>query len=322
MKFFAVFGVAYTIAGSLFVWAVLPDGGPVIEEAVTVLAPDLVMLFIKFAWWLVIALAIVSWWVREIDLLARLSRAMVVLVATAMIVATFIPVKGALHFAVPYFADPFFADVDLWLHGTDPWRLTHDWFRDFPNALSELVYVKAWFAGSIFFPVYLCLLDGDERRVADYLKVHVLIWVGLGNVAALAGMSVGPVFYDALVGGARFADLHVVFVQNGIADGMTGSMHDMLWQTYNSGVVTNGPAISAFPSVHVAAATMIWLYLAERVPKLWPVSLIMILTYQMLSVHLGWHYAVDGYFSIIVIAGAVYLLRRRRAVIAGRLSLG
>jgi hypothetical protein len=37
-----------------------------------------------------------------------------------------------------------------------------------------------------------------------------------------------------------------------------------------------------------------------------------LLAIQFLSVYLGWHYAIDGYVSIAVVAGARQFLMRRR----------
>jgi len=58
-------------------------------------------------------------------------------------------------------------------------------------------------------------------------------------------------------------------------------------------------------------ATVLALYLFELDRRLWPLSLLFVALYQFLSVYLAWHYAIDGYFSILVILPAWAFLRAR-----------
>ncbi|TIW00845.1 MAG: hypothetical protein E5V77_09165, partial [Mesorhizobium sp.] len=61
-----------------------------------------------------------------------------------------------------------------------------------------------------------------------------------------------------------------------------------------------GSGISAFPSVHVAVATLNAIYLWRFGRVLRWVGLIFLLCIQLGSVHLAWHYAVDGYASMLL----------------------
>ena len=70
-------------------------------------------------------------------------------------------------------------------------------------------------------------------------------------------------------------------------------------------MTTGGAAISAFPSMHVAVATIWAIYMTERSWFFAPVAIGFAVTILFLSVYTGWHYAVDGYVSIAVIL-AIY----------------
>ena len=64
-------------------------------------------------------------------------------------------------------------------------------------------------------------------------------------------------------------------------------------------------------------AMLIGLYLWRKLGRFGAVALLFPLAIQIYSVLLGWHYAVDGYFSIIVVVAAWYAYarfqRRRKA---------
>ncbi len=65
-----------------------------------------------------------------------------------------------------------------------------------------------------------------------------------------------------------------------------------------SGVIGVGAGISAFPSMHVAAATLNALFLSERGRVLAAVGWSYVALILFGSVYLGWHYAIDGLFSV------------------------
>ena len=65
-------------------------------------------------------------------------------------------------------------------------------------------------------------------------------------------------------------------------------------------MVALGSGISAFPSVHLSMATL-WTIVAFRMSaRLGWAALVFLLVILVGSVALGWHYAIDGYASIVV----------------------
>ena len=146
--------------------------------------------------------------------------------------------------------------------------------------------------------------------------LHVVCWVGLGNVLALAFSSVGPVFYDRLLDTDRFAELLLALKTSGIEASRIGAIQANLWTLYIEEGQAVGSGISAFPSVHVGVATVFALYLMERSKWLAPIAILFLAMILFFSVYLGYHYALDGYASIIVIVAAWALLRRRNVAFA------
>jgi hypothetical protein len=62
----------------------------------------------------------------------------------------------------------------------------------------------------------------------------------------------------------------------------------------------------------MAMVTVIAAYAVERVRTLLIPAILIVAIYQFLSVYLGWHYAIDGYASILGVLAMHRWLRRRK----------
>jgi hypothetical protein len=128
---------------------------------------------------------------------------------------------------------------------------------------------------------------------------YFLIWILLGNALALALASAGPCYYEVFVGDPAFRPL---------MDRLEaiGNLHALPIQGYllaSRGVESIGSGISAMPSVHVAMTTLLVLMVRERFGWRWPTWLAAAYHLAILvgSVHLAWHYAVDGLVSMALV---------------------
>lgn len=249
----------------------------------------------------------------------RLRRIGMKLVAAVLFFVGFSMLKASMPLILPFHADRALARLDAGLHGgSDPWVFAHALLPDWPWGLVSFIYIELWLLTAIGFPVVLAIAEHDAGRRRRFLALFVFCWVGLGLAAALAGLSVGPIYYDRLLGGARFEALHDALARSGVADSALGALQDQLWAYYQGGEPAHGSGISAFPSVHVAIATLYMLYLAERSRWLLMPGILYLVTIQFLSVLTGYHYAIDGYVSILLVIAVWALLRRRDPRGAGK----
>jgi hypothetical protein len=251
--------------------------------------------------------------------IARLPETILALFAVNLMFGAFGLMKLSLPQVVPFHADALLARIDAGLHfGVDPWRLTHAVLGGLPITALARVYLDLWLMPAMFLPVLLTLFDGDRQRRTGYTLLWLAVWIVLGTLLAAIFMSGGPVYHDRLVAdaGERFADLAVRLAA---PDALTlHQTQEMLWQNYLNHETQAGGGISAFPSVHVGMATVIALYLCEVLPRrpvlgqqpnrLLPGLLLGF--YLVMSVHLGWHYAIDGYASILILGALAFWLRR------------
>jgi hypothetical protein len=207
-----------------------------------------------------------------------------------------------LHDGFPY--DQVQADIDRVLHfGIDPWRLTN-WVAsaDALRALIEWNYNVLWFIlcfGALFFVATSPRARAMRTR---YIIMFMLTWVVCGNIMAGIFLSAGPVFYGAVTGDAeRFAELTAFLAGSGNAFSSAAAFQAYLWSLYETRSAGFGSGISAFPSVHVALITMNALFLYDISRRWGLVAFAYTGFIVMSSVYLGWHYAIDGYVSLVVV---------------------
>jgi hypothetical protein len=140
----------------------------------------------------------------------------------------------------------------------------------------------------------------------QYLLCTTLLWAVLGNVGGALLASGGPVYYGRLTG---LPDPYAPLFQyldaaNGEWFNFSRQIQEKLWDLYlangRDGMIAN--SISAMPSLHLASSC--GFYLLARASNRWLGRAFLVFVVLMLlgSVHLGWHYAIDGYVGI---AGAI-----------------
>ena len=242
------------------------------------------------------------WLTRHTGLKSRFVPSLYALMGCLVFAAGFSLFKTSIPFLVAFWSDPLMADLDALLHlGIDPWRLTHKLSEVINPNIVTLFYFGIWTLPAVFLPLIIAITDSDRQRQHRFLVLHIFCWVGLGNVLATAFSSVGPIYFDALLGGTRFAELTVALKTSGISDSHLGAVQANLWTNYAEKAQAIGSGISAFPSVHVGASTVFAVYLAERNKWLAPVGIAFVATIGFFSVYNGWHYAVDGYVSAILV---------------------
>ena len=234
--------------------------------------------------------------------------------ATLILQSGFGLMKTSMPYIIPFWADPMFAELDRLLHfGVDPWRLTHAVGEVVPMGYVLPLYLSVWAFPALCLPVFLAAFDKDALRVRRFLVLYVLSWVLIGNVLALIFNSAGPVFYDRLLGGDRFAEMLAVIEASPLAATAFPDIQNTLWRVYVENGQAFGSGISAFPSVHVSVAMVTGLYAIERSRWMAPFGVAFVVGILFLSVYTGYHYALDGYVSILVMAGLWHWLRRRDA---------
>jgi len=202
----------------------------------------------------------------------------------------------------PFAWDSSFAALDRLIHGgVAPWRLTWALFGS-PWATNAIDFIYAsWFAVIYSMPLAVLMFDNNRQRRSQIVLTHMLLWVIAGSGMALLLSSAGPCFYEGVYGTpGDFGPL----MQNLAAVDRTEplialELQRLLWESYQE-LRSQIEGISAMPSLHIAQAVLVALAAQRYSPKLAVMAWVYAALIFVGSVHLGWHYAVDGYVALVL----------------------
>ena len=232
----------------------------------------------------------------------RIAAALPVLLLYPIFISASAALKGVIPVIQPFAWDAQFAAWENFLHGgRQPWEWLQPLFgHPYTTDAIDMLYLAWFYVGGIVLFWQMLSLRRPRLRMQFFLSI-VLIWVLLGNVAAVALSSAGPCYYGRVTGlPDPFAPL-MDYLQG--ADDVVFlwalAVQEELWKTYldPSAGVLHG--ISAMPSLHVAAA-FCYTLLGFAVSRLLGLALGLFTAVTLIgSVHLGWHYAIDGYAGML-----------------------
>ena len=250
----------------------------------------------------------------------RVLLALPVLLLWPITACAFSYLKAVIPLIEPFHLDPTLYRLDKAVHfGIDPWRLLHPLLGYKPVTYLINYGYAMWFLVLQWSLVMQAASTGDRRRRMQFLLTMALSWVLIGNVAATFLSSVGPCYYALVFDGPDpyqplMAYLHEVEQALKVTIGgqevqvpfLALELQDTLWQSQVNGDYGLAKGISAAPSMHVASSWIIarLAWSMGRTAKIF--GSLFLLLILVGSVHLGWHYAIDGYLAI---AGAWVLWR-------------
>jgi hypothetical protein len=223
--------------------------------------------------------------------------------------AAFTTYKLAIPKLVPFYADPFFADLDAALFfGHNPGEVVHALVPSWLEYSIGFLYGPIWFLHWFGFIAFVAALrDAELRR--RYFWTMALAVCCLGGIAAAAFSSVGPILYERIYGIDRFPELIATINASAVGEYMQIAS-GYLYDAYLHGGDHAGAGTSAMPSMHLAIVTLN----AWMLTRLHPVAGAIGWTYAAIillgSVFMGWHYLIDGYVSIAVVSLLWWLLGR------------
>jgi hypothetical protein len=164
--------------------------------------------------------------------------------------------------------------------------------------LMAAVYGILWFV-AVQLTFYWLMLKPPSREKTIAVISYFLCWSVFGPVGQALFPAAGPIFYDRLGYGSRFADLPSVE--------LVGAISSYLWAHYQMNSAGVGVGISAMPSLHIASMAWAVLSFATFRSKITVPAVALALYMWAGSILLGWHYFTDGVVGIIGAGGCFFL---------------
>jgi hypothetical protein len=231
----------------------------------------------------------------------RILAAMPVLIAISIFMPIFSSLKSSIELFHPFNWDDTWIALDRSIHGADPWRLLQP-YLGYPFVTSFLSRAyQFWFMLIYAGPVWFAIFQTNRTLRLRFFLGYFLTWTICGMVLAVFLASVGPCFVEPLLGNPYYAEqmayLHSVHRHNPL---FVIEIQDQLLAWYRAGDHSLGRGITAMPSMHVALSVLYALAMRKVSKPLGWLFAGFAVIILLASVHLGYHYAVDGYAAAII----------------------
>jgi len=227
-----------------------------------------------------------------------------------LLMGAFGTLKQTLPLVHAFALDESFAKADRLLFlGWQPWQLTHALFGSVTATwIIDRLYT-AWIPMLFVLVLYMALFTNRLLR-ARFFLTFAASWLVLGVVGAIAFSSAGPCFAPLLseAGARDYAPLMARLAEISRASELQAvTWQGILWDAHIHRHYGFAMGVSAMPSMHNAIA---FLYLLcgfstpNRLAR--AATAIFAVIVFIGSIHLGWHYAVDGLAAWAAVA-AIWL---------------
>ncbi|MEJ2120515.1 MAG: phosphatase PAP2 family protein [Alphaproteobacteria bacterium] len=232
----------------------------------------------------------------------RIANFLVAVLPVPLFFSTYNSLKRTIPYINPFSWDRQFAEWDKFLHGgVHPYELLQP-LLGYPLVTSVMAGLYTfWFVVLMLTVVWQAFTTKNPALRQQFFLTFLLIWIVLGTAGALLLSSAGPIYFDRILAEPGPYQPLLTYIQHAHEQYFILAVkgHDYLWRAYMAGATNFGTGISAMPSMHIAMTTLFAIIGWKTNRILGIAYTVFAVIIQLGSVHLAWHYAIDGYVSTI-----------------------
>lgn len=216
-----------------------------------------------------------------------------ILILLKLVLTIYCNIKQAIPSINPFTYDDILLRSDILFHfGVNPMELCIAALGSpAVSGFFDWLYVT-WYGVKILILIIFILLQ-DRNLNIQFFRAYFALWI-LGGLTAVLIPSLGPIYCYS----DWFANLNKPIAT---------TLQHQLWSHYQQVLISPDQykvfiyeGIAAFPSLHVGVVALFTFFLFHVHRILGILMAIYTLLIQIGSVLLGWHYAIDGYFAILL----------------------
>jgi hypothetical protein len=191
-------------------------------------------------------------------------------------------------------------EIDYFLHGgNNPWDLLQPLFGyPFVTKILDQLYL-IWAVLLLNTLFWMAFSKRRYLRQQFFLSL-IFCWIIIGNVMARVLASAGPCYFSKVISSVPDPYAAMLNYLHSIPGLKAVQIQNGLWQAQTGGIFMPLGGISAMPSMHVSIAVLLALVFFHVNRYLGILFAFFAIIIQIGSVHLGWHYAIDGYVSTLL----------------------
>lgn len=232
---------------------------------------------------------------------SRIINGVPVLAAMIFLNKAMVELKFEIPKIQPFAWDETFSKLDRALHfGVDPWVLLQPIMGYDAITFASNILYNFWFIALFGIWIWFAFQAQATELRTRFLLSYMLVWWLGGGLMAVAFSSAGPAYYT-LIGLPHDPYVGLMAYLNDVNTRLPIWSLDtqrLLWDGYQGRGDPLG--ISAFPSMHNGSAILFALAMRHVSKPLGYIFSAYAIIIMVTSVHLGWHYAVDGYVAIML----------------------
>ncbi|WP_441257348.1 phosphatase PAP2 family protein [Vibrio sp. Vf1514] len=230
------------------------------------------------------------------------------IISISLVFSTYTYLKTIIPDVNYFYSDNTLSYIDSYIHfGSTPWKITHGLFK---HAIFTLIFdlnYKFWFIVTWASLLYFIVHRENNTLRNQFILTFIFCWLIIGTFMATLFSSSGPCFVHLINQSSDYLPLldklntqNRELISLGLPMLSSLEIQNNLWLMYENRQQGIGSGISAMPSMHVSMAVLLALAVSTLHRQWGILAWCYALMIQIGSVHLAWHYAIDGYVSALV----------------------